>query len=100
MMETIIDNSGRTITLRQVGILEQLRLFKALGPTLSANDAYMNIALIAAAVSQIDDLPIPFPATEASVEGIISRLGDVGVRAVDQALPAPTQAEILADAGN
>ena len=43
MGEIVTDRGGRRIELRRVGVLEQLRLFKALGPELSENRAYLGL---------------------------------------------------------
>jgi hypothetical protein len=94
------DKAGRKIALRRVGVVEQLRLYKALGGELSANDAYMEMAFIAASVSMIDDVPVPFPASEAALEAVLERLGRDGLAAVDAALPAPSEADVAHAAGN
>jgi hypothetical protein len=100
MSEIITDKTGRKIQLRRVGVLEQLRLFKALGPELSLNDPYMDLAIIAASVSMIDNIPLLFPVDESTVEAILERLGCDGVAAVDAALPAPSQTMVVNEAGN
>ena len=100
MGEIVTDKAGRKIQLRRVGVLEQLRLFKALGPELSLNEPYMDIAIIAASVSMIDDIPVPFPVNELGVETILERLGNDGVAAVDGTLPAPAIMEVVNEAGN
>jgi hypothetical protein len=98
--EIIKDKAGRRIELRRVGVVEQLRLYKALGPQLSLNEAYIGLAMIAAAASVIDDVPIPFPKGEAAIEALLERLGDDGVEAIGAAI-APDSAEVaLAAAGN
>ncbi len=100
MTQIVTDKAGRRIELRRVGVLEQLRLFKALGPDLSENRAYVGLARIAASVSMIDDVPIPFPVNENSLEAVIERLGEDGVEAVGEAIiPAPIE-QILDEAGN
>jgi len=48
----------------------------------------------------IDDVPMPFPASEADVEGLLKRLGDDGIAALDGALPKQTLEELVAEAGN
>jgi hypothetical protein len=101
MMEEIItDKAGRKIHLRRVGVVEQLRLFKALGSALSSNNNYMNLAIIAASVAMIDDIPLPFPTNESAVEMLLERLGTDGVIAVDADILAPSQIELAAEAGN
>jgi hypothetical protein len=100
MMDTVTDKIGRKIQLRRVGVLEQLRLYKALGPELSLNGPYMDLAIIVASVAMIDEIPVPFPANESSVEVLLERLGKDGVAAVDAALPAPSQMDVVTEAGN
>jgi len=100
MEQVITDKAGRRLTLRKFGVLETLRLFKALGPELSANNAYIGVASFAGSVAMIDDIPLPLPASEAAVEALIERLGDDGMQAVmawDK--PVPIEA-VIADAGN
>lgn len=84
----VADAAGRRIVLRRPGVVEQLRLFKAVGPVLAENAPWFGIALLAAAVVEIDGVPVPFPSGEAMVEAIVGRLGDAGVRAVAEALHA------------
>lgn len=100
MRETVRDSGGRTIELRRLGVVEQLRLFKILGPELSENRAYVGLARIAAAVSAVDGVPVPFPAGEAGVEAVLERLGEAGVEAASAAMTGPDTAQILAEAGN
>lgn len=85
---TVTDAQGRTITLRRIGALEKLRLFKAAGPQLAQNEPYLAMALLASAVSAIDDVPMPAPANEAQIEMIVQKLGDEGLAAVAGAFQA------------
>ncbi|WP_298286588.1 hypothetical protein [Acidocella sp.] len=94
------DRRGRRIELRRIGVVEQLRLFKCLGPELAENRAYFGLARLAAMVSAIDDVPVPFPVSEAGLEAILERLDEDGVEAVGTAAEAPRPEEIVADAGN
>jgi hypothetical protein len=98
--EVVVDKTGRTISLRRVGVLEQLRLYKALGPELSRNDVYMSLAITAASAAMIDGIPVPFPASEAGLEAALERLGDVGVAAIDENLAPADPAAVVAEAGN
>ena len=41
---TVVDADGRKIEFRRPGALDRLRLFKALGPALSANNLYVGYA--------------------------------------------------------
>lgn len=85
---TITDSQGRRITLRRIGALEKLRLFKAVGPQLAQNEPYLAIALLACAVAAIDDVPLPTPANEAQIEMVVQRLGEAGLSAVGAAFSA------------
>jgi hypothetical protein len=100
MGDVVSDRSGRKIELRRVGVVEQLRLFKALGPELSENRAYFGFAKLAAAIAMIDDVPVPLPANEAGIEAVLERLGDDGVEAVGAYLSADAERDILDEAGN
>jgi hypothetical protein len=101
MMERMItDQAGRTLTLRRVGVLETLRLYKALGPELSVNEAYMGLAVIAASVAVLDGVPMPFPANEGGIENLLDRLGEDGAAAVAAALAPASLETVVAQAGN
>jgi hypothetical protein len=100
MSEVVTDKSGRRIQLRRIGVLEQLRLFKALGPQLSEISAYVGLSKIAAAVTMIDDIPVPFPVNEVGVEAILERLGDDGVAAVGATMMPRTRDAVVTEAGN
>jgi hypothetical protein len=100
MTGIIMDKAGRRITLRKVSVLETLRLYKALGAELSENAAYVGTALVAVAAAAIDEVPVPFPASEAAFEALLDRLGDDGMAALMDAVKPPATAAVLADAGN
>lgn len=100
-MERIITDKGdRKFSLRRVGVVEMLRLYKALGPELSANDAYMGLATIAASVAILDGVPLPFPNNEAGLENLLERLGEDGAAAVAEAIQPETLDAVIAQAGN
>jgi hypothetical protein len=101
--ETVTDDDGRRLTVRQLTALDRLRLFKAAGPILAQNQPWLGMALIACSVNAIDDVPVPTPANEALIEAMVARLGDAGISAVAQALQQSVQAstaEVLDAAGN
>lgn len=83
---SLVDGEGRTISVRRLGALDKLRLFKAVGPQLAQNAPYLGMAMLAASVSAIDAVPIPWPTNEAQIEAIVSRLGDGGIAAIAAAL--------------
>jgi hypothetical protein len=99
---TVTDAMGRRLSLRKLTALDKLRLFKAAGPTLANNQAWLGMAALAASVSAIDDVPVPAPASEAQVEALVGRLGDAGIAAIGAALAetAPSLAQVAATAGN
>lgn len=99
---TATDALGRRLALRRLTALDKLRLFKAAGPALAHNQPWLGMAVLAASVTAIDDVPMPAPGTEAQVEAMVARLGDAGLAAVAEALaPTPVPpAEMLAAAGN
>ncbi len=89
----ITDANGRNLTIRRQTTLDRLRLFKAVGPALAANDRYLGLAGLAFAVLAIDGVPLPQPANEQQVEAAIDRIGDVGMHAIGQALNIPSPEE-------
>lgn len=100
MPEIVTDHAGRKLQLRRLGVVEQMRLFKALGPELSANEAYMRGAMIGAAVAMIDGVPVPFPTNEATLEAVLERIGLGAMPAILAALQPPDDASLAAQAGN
>lgn len=101
--EDVIDGDGRKLTVRRLGALDRLRLFKAAGPLLAQNPPWLGMALIASSVMAIDDVPVPAPATETQIEAMVARLGDEGVSAVAQVLQQfaePSPEQLVANAGN
>ena len=100
---TVTDVNGRRLTLRRMGALEKLRLFKAAGPVLSQNEPWLGMAMLACSVSAIDDVPVPMPGNEQQVEAAVARLGDAGIAAAASAFdnaPELSPAEKVAAAGN
>jgi hypothetical protein len=59
------------------------------------------MAVLAASVAAIDDVPVPAPASEGHIEALVSRLGDPGLSAVASGLAADTvPLDLAAHAGN
>jgi hypothetical protein len=98
-MEEVTDSQGRRLSLRRLSLLERLRLFEAAGAELARNDRWLGLAALAASVSAIDGVPLPFPATKAAVEAAVQRLDEPGIAAVAAAL-APEPGFDRALAGN
>jgi hypothetical protein len=98
-MEEVTDSLGRRLSLRRLSLLERLRLFEAAGAELARNDRWLGLAALAASVSAIDGVPLPFPASKAAVEAAVQRLDEPGIAAVAAAL-APEPGLDKALAGN
>ncbi len=97
----VTDSNGRRLALRRLTALDKLRLFKAAGPGLSQNQPWLGMAVLAASVAAIDDIPVPWPSTEGQIEALVSRLGDAGLAAVATGLTATeTPVDVAAHAGN
>lgn len=92
----VSDPDGRRLALRRLTALDKLRLYKAAGPALAQNPAWMGLALLAASVHAVDDVPVPQPASEAQIEALVGRLGEAALAAVAEALRpgVPTEAEV------
>jgi hypothetical protein len=100
-METLIeDGEGRKLTIRTLNMRDQLRLFKALGPELSLNELYLGFATLAASVTAVDGVPLPFPSNEAAIEHAVERLGEAGLEAVALATSSTGPLAVQAQAGN
>lgn len=80
------DASGRTLVLRRLNALDRLRLLKAAGPELAQNDAWLNVAALAASVVSINGIPCATPASERQIEQAVLELGDTGLEAVAEIL--------------
>jgi len=78
----ITDARGRKLTLRKMTVIDQTRMFRAIGADQSQNQPYVQIVECAYMVSDIDGLPVPAPVSERQIDAAISRLGDDGVAAV------------------
>ena len=48
----------------------------------------------------IDDIPIPFPSSEAGVELLLERLDDDGIAAIIETLPKSSLEKTVTEAGN
>lgn len=97
----VCDSRGRQLCLRRVSALDRLRLFKALGPELAQNEPYLGIALLAVAVTSIDDVPVPPAVSEGQLEALVQRLGDDGLCAIAGALiEEQSEVKVEAAAGN
>lgn len=84
--KTVTDSLGRKLKFRRLLALDRARLFKAMGPVNSQNAPYFGMAMIACSCTFVDDLPLPFPNTDAMIENAISRLGDEGMEAISTSI--------------
>jgi hypothetical protein len=89
------DSLGRNLTIRRIDALDRLRLLKAAGPELSQNDAWLNMAVLAFSVTEINGTPRVTPANERQIEAIVAELGDGGLQAVADALSEADDARSL-----
>lgn len=85
------DALGRTLTIRRPTALDTLRLFKAAGPVLSQNEAWLAIASLASCVEAIDGIPVPAPANEIQIEALVAKLDSAGLEAVEKLLERAEQ---------
>ncbi|HUB10995.1 MAG TPA: hypothetical protein VMB34_03485 [Acetobacteraceae bacterium] len=97
---SIVDALGRHIIIRNLTALDKLRLLKTAGPELALNQPWLSIAILAASVTAIDDLPIPRPTTEGQIEALVGRLGDAGIDAIAEAVSVTVQGNDVAQAMN
>jgi hypothetical protein len=74
--------AGRVLKVRKLGALDRAKLFKAIGPVQAQNAPYFGYAFLAAHVTQVDELPIPFPTRDSQIEAAIDRLDNDGLDAV------------------
>lgn len=80
------DSTGRKLTVREPGILQESRLARLMGDS-STNIGYMmGYVTPACMVVEIDGVAQQFPVTEAEVEATIHRVGRHGITAVMQHL--------------
>ncbi len=80
--EDIQDLRGRTLRIRNLNILDQTRLLRAIGGEQSGNQVYVRIVQAAAAVSHIDGRPLPAVTNERQIDARLELLGDEGMLAV------------------
>lgn len=97
----VIDASGRSLTIRRPTTVDRLRLFKAVGSSLSTNDRYLGLAMLAFTVVAIDGVPVPQPANEHQIEVALERLGTAALDAIAACLdPADREGLAVATEGN
>jgi hypothetical protein len=93
----VTDANGRKITFRSLGILDQARIYKAIGPLQAENGPYPRLATLAVSVVAYDDVPAPpMPLNDRDVEAAIARLGDDGFVAISLELNRRVEAKEIA----
>ena len=96
-VDTIItDADGRKLRVVGLSIVEQYRLFKAIGSDAATNVINASMAQCAAAVREVDGVPLPYPITENGIELNLSRIGDAGYAAYFEWMRTETAREITA----
>ncbi len=88
----LTDAKGRKLTLRKLNVLDQARLFRAMGADQANNQPYGYLVQTAASVADIDGTPVPFPTNERTIDLAIGMLGDPGYNAVIRELKAEMEA--------
>lgn len=105
MTETLVDAKGRKLTTREITVLDQVKLLRAIGPAQSSNTPYVRLVTAAAMVTMIDGTPMPMPVNERQIDAAIERLGDEGFAAIAVHMQAEQErveraAEAAAEAGD
>lgn len=85
-VNTAPDANGRVWTVKKMGALDRLRLFKVLGPDLSENRMFMGTCALAACVVACDGEDVGQPTSVLKLEALVDRLGDEGLEVVGKAI--------------
>lgn len=80
--EVIKDSCGRSIKLKNPGVLAQYRLVKMIGAESAKNEVYVNMLVPLLWVSEIDGDSVGVPLSEREIEALIQRLGEEGISAI------------------
>ena len=78
----VTDARGRVIEIKRMKMSIRRRVFKVLSSENGSKEQYLGLALLAACVVSIDDVSVPFPASELQMDALIDRLDDVGFASV------------------
>ena len=78
----LTDSLGRTITVRTLNALDQMRMLRAIGPAQSSNMPYVQMVECVLMATAIDGMPLPTPSNERQIDAGVQRLGDEGMVAV------------------
>ena len=77
--ETLRDAGGRTLIVRDLSALEDMRLLRAIGPYQSDNRPYVELVQMAASVRFIDGKPQVPLTGERQIDASVEALGDNGL---------------------
>lgn len=81
----VVDADGRKIKLRVMDPADMLDLSEAAGE-LSTNAGWMQRAMVAASLVEIDGVPVPMPSTKEEVRALSRKIGNVGFVAAARVL--------------
>jgi hypothetical protein len=97
---SVVDSRGRTIKVKRLSALDRIRLFKAMGAVHAENRMAAAYASAAAACTDIDGLPVPYPTSDIQLDAIVGRLDEEGLEAVVNGLAAlsPPSEDVAAEA--
>jgi hypothetical protein len=87
---TVKDANGRTITVRRLSVLEEMRLLKVLG---EHNSSYYSLCSQIARVSALNGEQVMMPNNEREIEMLAQRLGHEGIAALMEAISAPQESD-------
>jgi hypothetical protein len=71
-VDSIKYGDGRSITLRTLSVIEEMRLLKVLG---EYNSSYYSFCAAVARVASVDGMLVPLPNNEREIEVLAGRLG-------------------------
>lgn len=88
----VVDSAGHSLKVRRPSAIEKMRILRIVGAEGSDNNRYVGYATLAAAVREIDGVPVAFPFSLVALEATVTRLDEEGLAAVGKALMALTPA--------
>jgi predicted ABC-class ATPase len=79
---TVTDDLGRQLTVRKIGMVDQMRIRRVLGADLSKNEPYLALATLAFCITEIDGERVIPPANVREIEFLVDKLGEEGAVAI------------------
>jgi hypothetical protein len=76
------DTRGRKLVWRAPGVIDQVRLMRAIGAEQSKNEPYVQLVNVACSIVSIDGIVRPAVTNERQIDAAIIALGDEGVLAI------------------